>query len=120
LHAPATKKSKGFRRFAGTLFCCDPGRGDSFGLHRCGILAEQIILGHEQGKRALVERFEGVEAGFARHGISLDRPYLNSGSNDDYSFAFKQSQSPRPREKLTIAHGTVESSAFRQTACTSA
>lgn len=64
----------------------DPGQGDSFGLHRCGLLAEGMICAHEQGKKSLNERLEAVEDCFAEAGIGLDRLFLNPGSTDDYAF----------------------------------
>jgi hypothetical protein len=30
----------------------DPGQGDSFGQHRCRLLADAMILAYEQGKKA--------------------------------------------------------------------
>lgn len=63
----------------------DPGRpGVSFGMHRCGLLAEALVEAHERGKRDLVGRAAAVAGRFDREGIALDAPYLNPGSVDDY------------------------------------
>jgi hypothetical protein len=70
----------------------NPGQEESFGLHRCQILAEGMIRAYEQGKKSLSERLQVVEDQFAGHGISLDKPFLNPGSCDIYH---RQLQLPR-------------------------
>ncbi|HYP21592.1 MAG TPA: T3SS effector HopA1 family protein, partial [Chloroflexia bacterium] len=62
----------------------DPEGGASFGLHRCNILAEGLVRAYERGARSLPDRLAVVEETFAEHGINLDAPYLNPGSDDDY------------------------------------
>ena len=52
----------------------DTADGDSFGMHRCGLLAEAIVRG--AGARGLAARLEAVAATFAEHGVDLDAPYL--------------------------------------------
>jgi len=64
----------------------DPGHGDSFGMHRCGLLAEGIIRAHEQSRDSVTERFKAVEQYFEETGISLSAPFLNPGSKDRYGF----------------------------------
>lgn len=59
--------------------------GDSFGMHRCRLLADAIIRAHERGAGSAQARLEDVEARFTEEGISLDRPYLNPESADDYA-----------------------------------
>lgn len=112
-HVPALTKPLA----PGVAVAEDPGGGESFGLNRCGILAEQIILAHEEGKSLLAERLEGVEKGFARYGISLDTPYLNSGSNDDYSLTL-QTRLPITREKSSVEpEALYDATTFLNTAC---
>jgi hypothetical protein len=69
----------------GLGFAEDPGsqRG-SFGMHRCRLLAEGLIQAHRIGRQSLRERLAAVEGRFAEDGLSLDRPFLNSGSIDVY------------------------------------
>jgi HopA1 effector protein family len=62
----------------------DPGDGDSFGMHRCRLLAEGIIRAREQGRRSNDDRLAAVIACFTEAGIAHDRPYLSPGSADDY------------------------------------
>ena len=59
--------------------------GDSFGMHRCRLLAEAVVRAHERRPGPAQARLEDVEARFGAEGISLDRPYLNPGSADDYA-----------------------------------
>jgi hypothetical protein len=72
------------RRLADGLgFAEDP--GDSFGKHRCKILAEAMAA--TLGKPA-DERLREVARHFERRGLSLDRAWLNAGSIDRYEYPF--------------------------------
>jgi Lantibiotic modifying enzyme len=71
----------------------DPGLGSSFGLHRCGILAEAILRAYEQRKKSLRDRLQAVKDTFYEHLIPLEKSYLNSGSVDIYEFS--ASRGPR-------------------------
>ena len=62
-----------------------PGSGESFGGHRCNLLAEGIIQGHAAGTRHPDERLAVVERHFAANGIRLDAPYLEAESLDRYA-----------------------------------
>lgn len=64
----------------------DPETRESFGMHRCGIVAEGLWEAHVRGVPA-EQRLAVLEECFERHGLSLSRPYLNPGSIDDYDFA---------------------------------
>lgn len=63
----------------------DPGGGDSFGMNRCGLLAEGIVRAHESKRRSLTNRAESVAAVFTTAGVDLDKPYLRPGSTDPYT-----------------------------------
>jgi Lanthionine synthetase C-like protein/HopA1 effector protein family len=63
----------------------DPGNSDSFGLHRCTLVADGLILSYEQGKRRPAERLAVVRDRFEREGHDFGRPYLNPGSLDPYT-----------------------------------
>ena len=67
----------------------DPGNGDSFGMSRCRMLAEGIWSAYSGGLQTVEERFDEVAAQFERYGVSLERPYLNSGSADQYTSNIK-------------------------------
>jgi len=62
----------------------NPTEGMSFGWHRCGLLAEAIIEGHERRLRTIERRIDRVAERFAEAGLSLDAPYLNPGATDRY------------------------------------
>lgn len=70
----------------GLGFAEDPGGGDSFGTHRCRLLADGIIRAHESGCQAVSERLRVVAARFEETGITLEQPFLNAGSVDVYAF----------------------------------
>ncbi|MBI3650014.1 MAG: hypothetical protein HY231_03075 [Acidobacteria bacterium] len=64
----------------------EPGNGESFGQHRCRIFAEGVWQAYEKGVLPEVKRLQEVRAQFAHHGLSLDHPYLNPGSQDYFDF----------------------------------
>lgn len=70
---------------AGVGLAEDPGHGDSFGMHRCGLVAEGIIRAHEDGRRSLEDRVESVVEVFAEADVDIDAPYLTPGSVDVYT-----------------------------------
>jgi hypothetical protein len=53
----------------------DPGGEESFGQHRCRLLADGIIRAYERNARSLDERLAAVAERFAEDGVRLDRPY---------------------------------------------
>ena len=63
----------------------DPGGGESFGVHRCRILAEGLIRAHEQRRTSMPERLDVVKRCFEERGVDLDHPYLSSSIHDDYA-----------------------------------
>jgi hypothetical protein len=57
-------------------------RGDaaeSFGMHRCRLLAEAIVIAHERRQRGLGARLAAVARHFDDAGIDIDAPYLARG-----------------------------------------
>jgi len=61
-----------------------PPDGESFGMHRCGLLAEAAVRAFELDLQTTEERLDLVERHLDEHGVAFDRPYLNPGSVDDY------------------------------------
>jgi class II lanthipeptide synthase len=57
----------------------DPGDGESFGVKRCALLADAIVLAHEQGITEPGERLAAAAERFALAGVDLDVPYLEPG-----------------------------------------
>ena len=68
------------RLWPGVGFAEDPGADESFGQHRCGLLADGLIRAYEEGAASVDARFAVVAEHFAANGIRLDEPYLNPGS----------------------------------------
>jgi HopA1 effector protein family len=62
----------------------DPPGYDSFGTHRCRLLADAMVRAFELGLEATAERLDLVERHFAEHGVEFAHPYLNAGSADEY------------------------------------
>jgi hypothetical protein len=63
----------------------EPASGESFGTHRCRLLADGVVEAHERGARRSHERLAVVAAHFASRGIDLDAPYLEPGSDNEYA-----------------------------------
>ena len=59
--------------------------GASFGSGRCRLLAEGIVVAHEQGSTRLGDRFDAVASRFAAHGLDVEAPYLAPGCTDVYA-----------------------------------
>jgi hypothetical protein len=62
----------------------DPPGGDSFGMDRCGLLAEALVRAFERGRESTAERLGLVETVFGERGVAFERPYLNAASADEY------------------------------------
>ncbi|MFL5735104.1 MAG: lanthionine synthetase LanC family protein [Chloroflexia bacterium] len=90
----------------GLGFAEDPGSEESFGQHRCRLVAEGLLRAHEVGKSGIPERVDMVEERFTEAGISLDRPYLNPGSPGDYEF---QQASPPMGAARAYPNGSARS-----------
>lgn len=60
----------------GLGFAEDPGGGESYGSHRCRLLAHAIVRSFEAGERTTGERLESVARCFREAGLDLERPYL--------------------------------------------
>lgn len=65
----------------------DPGTGESFGMHRCWLVAEGILHAHKEGEYSTEGRMSAIEKNFALHGLSLERAHLNLRSSDLISSA---------------------------------
>lgn len=68
----------------GLAFAENPASGESFGQHRCRILAEAIIQAHDRRIRPAGEKLALVAELFEKEGLDLDVPYLNPDSADNY------------------------------------
>jgi len=64
----------------------DTGRAESFGEHRCRLLAEGMVRAYERRVRSLDARLAIVEECYRQEGLELAQPYLASNSSDIYRF----------------------------------
>ena len=62
----------------------DPGNGESFGMHRCLLVAKGIVDAWENGEQTVEARLEAVQKRFAEQGLDLNKPHINAGSADYY------------------------------------
>jgi hypothetical protein len=62
----------------------DPGGGESFGTHRCAVVAEGIWRAFERGETGEEAGLAAVERAFAERRLDFARPHLNARSADIY------------------------------------
>jgi len=70
----------------GMAFAEEPGTGESFGTHRCRLVAEGVWNAFLQGNQRTPARLEAVRQRFEGEGIPFDRPFLRAGSVGAYEF----------------------------------
>ncbi len=58
--------------------------GESFGLHRCHLIADGLIRSRTEGRADTAGRLDCVLTCWADAGLDIERPYLNPGSQDNY------------------------------------
>ena len=54
----------------------------SFGMHRCGLVAEGIVQAYLAGEQSIEARVDTIEHVFQANGIDIEKPYLNPKSSD--------------------------------------
>jgi len=64
-----------YRLHPGVALAGEPGNGESFGMHRCRLVAEGILEAHEHGRKSAADRLAAVRTRFALDGLALDRPH---------------------------------------------
>ncbi|MGI9417107.1 MAG: T3SS effector HopA1 family protein [Geminicoccaceae bacterium] len=62
----------------------DPGDGQSFGMHRMGLVAAALCQAHAAGRNDVAGKLQIVAAMFAQQQLDLSAPYLRPGGRDDY------------------------------------
>lgn len=70
---------------AGVGLAEEPGTGESFGMHRCRLVAQGVIDAWLSGSQSVEARMAAVQKSFSASGITLDTPYLNAKSFDLFS-----------------------------------
>jgi hypothetical protein len=61
----------------------EPRTGESFGLHRCRLLAEGCLDAWLAGRWTVAGRLAAIRQRFALNGLDFHRPYLNPDSTDN-------------------------------------
>lgn len=78
---------------SGIGFADDPGRNESFGMHRCRLVAEAIYTCALEGRQDTASRMEATERIFTQNGLTLDRPHLGAGKSEIFI--------PEQKEKMS-------------------
>src|SRR5262249_51411500 len=60
----------------------DPTSGESFGMHRCRLVAEGLVEAWQRAGKSVENRLQAIATRFEREGLKLDRPHLNAGSTE--------------------------------------
>lgn len=63
----------------------DPGTGESFGMHRCRLVAEGIVDAWASGSQTVEARLSAIRKRFADDGFKVETPYLNPRSKDVFA-----------------------------------
>ncbi len=71
-----------FELAPGIALADDPGTMESFGMHRCRMLAEAALTAHARNETDVEARLKEAEARFTAEGLDLDRPWLGVGLSD--------------------------------------
>jgi hypothetical protein len=68
--------------FPGIGLAEDPRNGESFGMHRCRLMALGIVNAWCAETQTVESRLAAIRDSFSSQGIDLERPYLNSRSSE--------------------------------------
>ena len=71
---------------AGIGFAIDPGTGQSFGEHRCRLVAEGLINSFNRGRSGCVKQVEAIREVFEMNNVSTEAPHRPVGTREGYSF----------------------------------
>jgi hypothetical protein len=74
------------RLWPGVGAAVDPGSGESFGMHRCRLVAEGIVDAWRAGNQDVPTRLATIATRFAAVGLDLTRPWLGAGNVDLFKF----------------------------------
>lgn len=101
---------------AGVGVAEDPPASESYGMHRCRLIAEALVRASDLDIRDDGERLYAVEERFRQEGLSIDAPYLNPGSDDTYAWP-SSSAAVLSRRRVTRRRA-VPPGSFLETALT--
>ena len=60
----------------------DPNSGESFGMHRCRLVAEGVVDAWQRNDQSVEGRVRAIAARFEKAGLKLDNPHLGPGAVD--------------------------------------
>jgi hypothetical protein len=72
---------------AGLSFAESPPNGDSFGMHRCDLIAEALVRANERGAEGSEERYAAVRDRLTAYGLEIGRLAFNPTSRYPYRLA---------------------------------
>jgi len=72
----------------------EPNTGESFGMHRCRLVAEGVVDAWQRGDQSSAGRIAAIDARFTASGFSLQQPHLSPASVDFEA----------PLERVEFAH----------------
>lgn len=58
--------------------------GESFGTHRCGLVAEGLLTAYEASQSDIESKIKYIIKSFSKEGVTVEYPYLNPGHLDIY------------------------------------
>lgn len=81
----------------GLGYADDPGGGQSFGVHRCRLLADAMIQAHETGARTIADRLDSVRQRFYQESVDLDAPFRAVSTAKPIDIQIRQMEPPHRR-----------------------
>ena len=81
----------------------EPNTGESFGMHRCRLVAEGIFDAWQLGHQSVAARLRAVAARFAMNGFEIDAPYLNPGSRNLFPMPVLEKESENESYFATLS-----------------
>ena len=85
--------------------------GESFGLHRCDLIATGLVRSQTEGRTDLEGRLGCVLTCWTQAGLQIEHPYLNPGSHDLYEKLHSPTGGRTAIASLTTREWTIEPSA---------
>jgi len=70
----------------GVAFAESPPNGESFGMHRCDLVAEGLVRAHERGERDVAARVATVRERLVEYGLDVERLAFNPATRYPYRF----------------------------------
>ena len=89
---------------------------ESFGLHRCRLIADGLVRSRTEGRTDTAGRLDCVLACCADEGLDIERPYLNPGSQDVYEALRSPIESKATIASLAELEPTIEPAACLEVA----